>query len=42
MSKTLAGCDVHFEVAASIKTKAGTDFKTANDGLGAIKAEWKL
>ena len=42
LSKSLAGCDVQFEVAVSIKTKAGMDLKTANEVLGKIKDGWKL
>jgi hypothetical protein len=42
LSKSLAGCDVQFEVAVSIKTKPGVDLKTANEVLGKIKDGWKL
>ncbi len=42
LSKSLAGCDVQFEVAVSIKTKPGMDLKTANEVLGKIKDGWKL
>ena len=42
LSKSLAGCDVQFEVAVSVKTKPGVDLKTANDVLGKIKDGWKL
>ena len=42
LTKSLAGCDVQFEVAVSVKTKAGMDLKAANDLLGKIKDGWKL
>jgi hypothetical protein len=42
LSKSLAGCDVQFEVAVSVKTKSGMDLKAANDVLGKIKDGWKL
>jgi hypothetical protein len=42
LSKTLAGCDVQFEVAVSVKTKAGVDLTPANEVLGKIKDGWKL
>ena len=42
LTTSLAGCDVQFEVAVSIKTKAGMDVKAANDVLGKIKDGWKL
>jgi hypothetical protein len=42
LNKSLAGCDVQFEVAVSIKTKPGVDLKTANDVLGKIKDGWRL
>jgi hypothetical protein len=42
LSKSLAGCDVQFEVAVSIKTKPGMDLTAANAVLGKIKDGWKL
>jgi len=42
LKKSLAGCDVQFEVAISCNTKTGVDLKTANDVLGKIKDGWKL
>lgn len=42
ITKALAGCDVQFEVAVSVKTKSGMDLKTANDVLGKIKDGWRL
>ena len=42
LSKSLAGCDVQFEVAVSVKTKPGVDLKAANEVLGKIKDGWKL
>ena len=42
LSKSLAGCDVQFEVAVSVKTKAGVDLTAANGLLGKIKEGWKL
>ncbi|MDA1275660.1 MAG: hypothetical protein O2960_16700, partial [Verrucomicrobia bacterium] len=42
LTTSLAGCDVQFEVAVSIKTKSGIDLATANDVLSRIKDGWKL
>ena len=42
LSKSMAGCDVQFEVAVSIKPKPGMDLKAANDVLGKIKDGWRL
>jgi hypothetical protein len=42
LSKSLAGCDVQFEVAVSVKTKSGMDMNPANGLLGKIKEGWKL
>ena len=42
LSKSLAGCDVQFEVAVSVKTKPGVDLTAANGLLGKIKEGWKL
>lgn len=42
LTKSLAGCDVQFEVAVSVKTKSGMDLATANDLLGKIKEGWKM
>jgi hypothetical protein len=42
LSKSLAGCDVQFEVAVSVKTKSGMDLTTANAVLEKVKAGWKL
>ena len=42
LTKSLAGCDVQFEVAVSVKTKAGMDVTKANDVLGKVKEGWKL
>jgi hypothetical protein len=33
LTKSLAGCDVQFEVVVSVKTKAGMDLKAANEVL---------
>jgi hypothetical protein len=40
--KSLAGCDVQFEVAVSVKTKSGMDLTAANAVLGKVKDGWKL
>jgi hypothetical protein len=42
LTKSLAGCDVQFEVAVSVKTKSGMDLKAANEVLENIKEGWKL
>ncbi len=42
LTKSLAGCDVRFEVAVSVKTKSGVDLKAANEVLGKVKAGWTL
>lgn len=42
LSKSPAGCDVQFEVAVSLKTKAGMDLTQANVVLAKIKKGWKL
>jgi hypothetical protein len=42
LTKSLAGCDVQFEVAVSLKTKSGMDLAAANDLLGKIKTGWSL
>jgi hypothetical protein len=42
LTKSLAGCDVQFEVAVSIKPKAGADLTEASKVLEKIKAGWKL
>ena len=42
LTKSLAGCDVQFEVAVSVKTKSGMDLKAANEVLGKVKEGWKL
>jgi hypothetical protein len=42
LSKSLAGCDVQFEVAVSVKSKSGMDLTQANEVLGKIKEGWKL
>jgi hypothetical protein len=42
LAKSLAGCDVQFEVAVSVKTKSGMDLKVANDVLGKVKGGWSL
>jgi hypothetical protein len=42
LTKTLAGCDLRFEVAVSLKTKSGMDLTQANQVLGKIKEGWKL
>ena len=42
LTKSLAGCDVQFEVAVSWKTKSGMDLTTANDLLGTIREGWRL
>jgi uncharacterized protein DUF499 len=42
LTKSLAGCDVQFEVAVSVKTKSGMDLKGANEVLEKIKEGWKL
>ena len=42
LTKSLAGCDVQFEVAVSIKPKAGTDLTGASKVLEKIKAGWNL
>lgn len=42
LAKSLAGCDVQFEVAVSIKPKAGTELSQANKVLEKVKAGWNL
>jgi hypothetical protein len=42
LTKSLAGCDVQFEVAVSVKTKAGMDLSAANKLLGEVKDGWTL
>ena len=42
LTTSLAGCDVQFEVAVSIKPKAGTEFTEANNVLEKVKAGWNL
>jgi hypothetical protein len=42
LSKSLAGCDVQFEVAVSVKTKPNMSVDEANKLLGKIKDGWKL
>jgi hypothetical protein len=42
LSKSLAGCDVQFEVAVSVRAKSGMDLTQANKVLGQIKEGWKL
>jgi len=42
LAKSLAGCDVQFEVAVSIKPKAGTELSQANKVLEKVKAGWSL
>ncbi|MCI0539271.1 MAG: DUF499 domain-containing protein [Verrucomicrobiales bacterium] len=42
LSKSLAGCDVQFEVAVSIKTKSGMDLTVANEVLEKVKPGWGL
>ena len=42
LTKTLAGCDVQFEVAVSVKSKAGVDLSTANEVLSKVREGWRL
>lgn len=42
LTKSLAGCDVQFEVALTVKTKSGTDLSEANRVLEKIKPGWNM
>jgi hypothetical protein len=42
LSRSLAGCDVRFEVAVSVKSKSGMDLAPANAVLSKIKDGWQL
>jgi hypothetical protein len=42
LAKTLAGCDVQFEVAVSIKEKPDANVTEANKVLEKIKPGWSL
>jgi hypothetical protein len=42
LTKSLAGCDVQFEVAVSIKAKPDTKLEETNKLLEKIKSGWRF
>jgi hypothetical protein len=42
LTKSLAGCDVQFEVAVSIKAKPETKLEETNKLLEKIKSGWRF